>query len=196
MKLESKSIYVNYNEENDAIKAYEDFGWTILSSERIGNEVKLVFQRDTNQKNYKELKALEEEWDELEKPYFIYIRPKYIEPILKSKVVLIILFFIGIALPLVILTVALPEFLSKGVSSNSGKELIAPIVVIGGFGIFCLITGIIFVIENKKKVRIAQEKYEQAKKAYNNHKQNYENEEKSYKEQLERIFQKLIDLNS
>lgn len=81
--IETKSITVHPNNENAQIELWSKFGWQLKSSQEIyskdshlerrgdkiynvtqtTNYVKLVFQRDTEMKNYDELKKLESEYD-------------------------------------------------------------------------------------------------------------------------------------
>lgn len=80
---ETKSVSVDPRHEQTQIDLWADFGWTLLSSQEIfsreshlegegdninsvtttTNYVKLVFQRDTEMKNYKEIRQIEKEFD-------------------------------------------------------------------------------------------------------------------------------------
>lgn len=80
---ETKSISVHPSYEQNQIDLWADFGWALLSSQEIyskdthtesrsdgnysvtetTNYVKLVFQRDTEMKNYNEIRQIEKEFD-------------------------------------------------------------------------------------------------------------------------------------
>lgn len=87
-KIETKSVSVLPREEQDVIKFYEKFGWTVQSSQEIFNRdtrdevrkntmgddelwnvttttnyVKIIFQRDKEIDNYKKLCELQEEYE-------------------------------------------------------------------------------------------------------------------------------------
>ena len=80
MAIEVKSVDVKNEYESESIRLHQDFGWTFKSSQRVFNQntrlenrndgthavtetvdfTKLVFERDTNMKNYEKLKQLDE----------------------------------------------------------------------------------------------------------------------------------------
>ncbi|MBE6610306.1 MAG: hypothetical protein E7634_06525 [Ruminococcaceae bacterium] len=82
MAIEVKSVDVKNEYESESIRLHQDFGWTFKSSQRVFNQntrlenrndgthavtetvdfTKLVFERDTNMKNYDALKRLDEEY--------------------------------------------------------------------------------------------------------------------------------------
>ncbi len=88
MSQETRSIQVAPSEEQSTIELYQLFGWELKSSQEIYNQsshlerdgdsinqvttttnyVKLVFQRDTEMKNYKELAALERQYEGISFP--------------------------------------------------------------------------------------------------------------------------------
>lgn len=83
MSQETRSIQVAPSEEQSTIELYQLFGWELKSSQEIFNQsshlerdgdsinqvttttnyVKLVFQRDTEMKNYRELADLERQYE-------------------------------------------------------------------------------------------------------------------------------------
>ena len=98
MSVEIKTMDVENFMEEPMIRFYAKFGWTLKSSQRVFNQnsrpvatisdgtftyvqtktdtvdfTKLVFERDTNMKNYYELKMLEDEYETVE--YFIKKTP-------------------------------------------------------------------------------------------------------------------------
>ncbi|MBQ7173467.1 MAG: DUF308 domain-containing protein [Clostridia bacterium] len=82
---ETKKVQVLPREENDVTRIWQDFGWSLVSSQEINNTdshlerrgddivsvttkenyVNLLFKRDTNMPNYNKIKALEAQYDSL-----------------------------------------------------------------------------------------------------------------------------------
>lgn len=91
---ETRSIRCRMSEEDNEVRLWQCFGWTLLSSQEVnvvdnslesdysGNVyqikhkeqyVKLVFARETNMKNYSELVSLERQYDSMKEiPYKMY----------------------------------------------------------------------------------------------------------------------------
>lgn len=91
---ETRSIRCRVSEEDNEVRLWQCFGWTLLSSQEVnivdnslesdyaGNVyqvkhkeqyIKLVFARETNMKNYSELVSLERQYDSIKEiPYKMY----------------------------------------------------------------------------------------------------------------------------
>lgn len=145
--IETKSVTVAPDYENFEIQKWAKFGWVLKSSQEIyskdshlesrgdavysvtstTNYVKLVFQRDTEMKNYQALKSLEQEYYSLIDPAI-----KGLKSFIIALIVGIVLVAYGIAeggLPSIIAGLVVAAFSVLLIMSASKKNKQARLVI-------------------------------------------------------------------